>query len=217
MELMLKQLSQLLDRHKRLEGLNLFLETLAHAFTGAVFWIISSIELPEPKSLRFMIESTFLSALIAIVVDIDHFIATGSLSIKAAQSLPGRPFLHWSGCLVALAVVLLVGSSMIQHHWFAVPRLVRQTVDGGWITLVAWSSHQLRDSLRRGLWLWPPPRFLLSPPGHIHTPPLPLLLTYPLALATVLTLLHIAPLKLLGCATFSSNFSFHEKIKVSIV
>ncbi|KAL5112013.1 GPN-loop GTPase 3 [Taenia crassiceps] len=166
---------------------------------GSVFWIISSMVLPESKSHHLMIESALFSALIAVIVDIDHFIAAGSFSLKAARSLPGRPFLHWSGCLVVLAMVLLVGSCIIQHHWSTAPCLVRQTVGSGWVTLVAWSSHQLRDSLRRGLWLWPPPRLLLSPPGYLHTLPLPLPLAYPLALASILTLLHITPLKLQYC------------------
>lgn len=84
MEFLLKQVLQLLARHERLKWLNLLLETLAHAFTGAVFWIVSSIGLPESKSLRFMIESAIFSALIAVIVDIDHFIAAGSLSIRVS-------------------------------------------------------------------------------------------------------------------------------------
>ncbi|VDM17006.1 unnamed protein product [Hydatigera taeniaeformis] len=222
MESLLKQVSQSLDRHERLKSLSLLLETFAHAFTGSVFWIAFLVELLEPRSLRFVAESAFFSALVAVSMDIDHFIAAGSISINvsvncAALSLPGRPFLHWSGCLVVLVVALFVGSFMAKHHLFTVPCLARQIVDAGWVTLVAWTSHQLRDSLRRGLWLWPPPRSLLSPLGYLHTPPLPLPLAYPLALASLLALLCFAPLKPFDWSIFSTHISLHETYKVSLV
>lgn len=82
LEFVVKQTSQLLEAYERWKWLILLIETLAHAFTGAVFWLVASIELPEPKSLRLMIASTCLASLAAVAVDIDHFIAAGSLSIK---------------------------------------------------------------------------------------------------------------------------------------
>lgn len=32
------------------------------------------------------------------------------------------------------------------------------------LLIIAWSSHQIRDSIRRGLWIW----------GNIKTPPIPI-------------------------------------------
>lgn len=84
LEFVVRQTSQVLESHERLKWLVLLVETLAHAFTGAVFWLVASLELPEPKSYRLMIVSTCLASLGAIVVDIDHFIAAGSLSIKVS-------------------------------------------------------------------------------------------------------------------------------------
>ncbi|VDL31122.1 unnamed protein product [Hymenolepis diminuta] len=192
-EFVVRQTSQVLESHERLKWLVLLVETLAHAFTGAVFWLVASLELPEPKSYRLMIFSTCLASLGAIVVDIDHFIAAGSLSIKAARSLLGRPFLHWTGGLMLLLVLLLISGYIVRHFCSTSPYLLRLVLVGGWVILVSWTSHQMRDALRRGLWLWPPPSHLLSPPEYHSTPPLPLPLSYPLALITLLVPIHFIP------------------------
>lgn len=84
LEFCVKQASQALEPHEHLRGLILLIETVAHAFTGAIFWLVASLEMPEPKSLRLMLYSICLACLAAIVVDIDHFIAAGSLSIKVS-------------------------------------------------------------------------------------------------------------------------------------
>ncbi|KAM7540700.1 hypothetical protein Aperf_G00000032835 [Anoplocephala perfoliata] len=193
LEFVVKQTSQILEAHERWKWLILIIETLAHAFTGAVFWLVASIEPPEPKSLRLLIASTCLASLAAVIVDIDHFIAAGSLSIKAARSLSGRPFLHWTGGIMLLIILLQIGSYVTRHFCSTAPYLCRLVLVAGWVILAAWTSHQMRDALRRGLWLWPPPKPLISPPEYLHTPPLPLPLSYPLAMITLLVLNHFIP------------------------
>ena len=82
LELLLKWSSHVLTRHEHLMELNLLLETLAHATTGVVFWMATSFELQDSKSIKFMMESTCFVLVVAVVIDIDHFIAAGSFSIE---------------------------------------------------------------------------------------------------------------------------------------
>ncbi len=73
----------------------------------------------------------------------------------------------------------------------------------GWVGLAAWTSHQIRDALRRGLWLWPPPNPLVSPtPDPTSIPPMPLPIGYPLALTFLLSLLYLGKVQLAYCAPF---------------
>nr|CDS34101.1 hypothetical protein HmN_000562940 [Hymenolepis microstoma] len=207
LEFFVKQTSQVLESHERLKWMVLLIETLAHAFTGASFWLVASLELPEPKSYRLMIISTFLASLAAIVVDIDHFIAAGSFSVKAARSLPGRPFLHWTGGPVLLLVLLLIGDYIGRNFCSLLSYPPRPVLVAVWAIIVAWISHQMRDALRRGLWLWPPPNHLLSPPECYSTPPLPLV-SYSLALFTLLLPIHF---------TSQEIFSFSGQEKLVII
>ncbi|VDO10660.1 unnamed protein product [Rodentolepis nana] len=189
LEFFVKLTSQVLESHEHLKWMVLLIETVAHAFTGASFWLVASLEVPEPKSYRLMIISTCLASLAAITVDIDHFIAAGSFSIKAARSLPGRPFLHWTGGPVLLLVLLLIGDYIGRHFCSPLSYPPRPVLVAGWVIIFAWVSHQMRDALRRGLWLWPPPKRLLSPPEYYSTPPLPLV-SYSLALFVLLLPIH---------------------------
>lgn len=90
------------------------------------------------------------------VLDADHFIAARSLRLGAALTLPSRPFGHAAAFVVAAAAAAGLVS----------PRSPL------WLLLItSWGSHQLRDAMRRGLWLWPAG----------HTRPLPPALYYAFA------------------------------------
>lgn len=63
-----------------------------------------------------------------------------------ATNLKTRPFLHCSSVvLVSLSVVALLGKLLGLSQVYKVAL----------IAFVAVASHHLRDSIRRGLWLWP--------------------------------------------------------------
>lgn len=78
--------------------------------------------------------------IIAVALDLDHFIAARSLRFGDAMTLSSRPFGH------AVAFVVLVCLSC-----YAVPQLR----PWWFVVAVAWGTHHLRDSIRRGLWFWP--------------------------------------------------------------
>ena len=111
-------------------------------------------------------QTTAACAILACLLDIDHFLMgwwnTGSLSLTAAMHLTARPIGHSVGFVLGaslLAAVILPRSPL-------------------WLLIgIAWGTHQLRDALRRGLWLWPIPLSVSE-----STPPLPVAL-YLLVLA----------------------------------
>lgn len=108
---------------------------------------------PSERLVLVLLFSAMLAFLVACALDADHFIAARSLSLRDATSLGTRPFGH--------AVLFVVLASSI---------LAAANPPAAIMVAVAWGSHQLRDSTRRGLWLWPAG----------STPPLPVW-TYSLA------------------------------------
>ena len=118
------------------------------------------------------LELGLLCGLASAGMDVDHFLSAGSLSLSAAMALPTRPFAH---SLLFLAATLAAALALARLHLLPVwaPHLLA----------VAFGGHQLRDSIKRGLWLAP----MLG-----STPPTPYLVYLlamacaPLALAPVL-------------------------------
>ncbi|XP_012368439.2 transmembrane protein 267 [Octodon degus] len=88
-----------------------------------------------------------LAGCLASVIDVDHFFLARSLSLKAALTLPRRPFLHCSTVIpiVALALKFLVHLLKLRDSWCRLP----------WMVFVSWTSHHIRDGIRHGLWLCP--------------------------------------------------------------
>lgn len=80
------------------------------------------------------------AAVLGSVVDADHFLNAGSLSLGAATHLAQRPFAH--------AALFAIGIPIIH---FAIFRRQRIAL----LLLSSFCSHQLRDSVRRGVWCWP--------------------------------------------------------------
>ena len=83
-----------------------------------------------------------VSLMCGSLLDLDHFLAAGALSLRAATSLARRPPGH---ALIAVPVLAAAG-------WAAAGPRIALLVGGSLL------SHQLRDALRRGLWLWPFPK-----------------------------------------------------------
>jgi len=84
-----------------------------------------------------------LAATLSSLVDLDHFIAAKSFSLKAATSLQSRPFLHDS--LVPILVLLTSLLLGLLDKSGLITRL-------GILTFSSLLSHHFRDAWRRGLW-----------------------------------------------------------------
>mmetsp|Transcript_30990 Transcript_30990/g.44527 ORF Transcript_30990/g.44527 Transcript_30990/m.44527 type:complete len:230 (+) Transcript_30990:61-750(+) len=80
------------------------------------------------------------SLMIGSLLDLDHIIYAQSFSYYIMTHLPSRPFGH--------SIVFCIVLSIISFLVMRCPR-------AGVLTFSAIFSHQLRDSVRRGLWLWP--------------------------------------------------------------
>jgi hypothetical protein len=93
------------------------------------------------------------AAVVASAMDADHFLAARSLTLADATALPARPAAH-SLLFVAAVVGALWGlrrACAARGHHCAEPVWRR----GVAMAVLALVSHQLRDALRRGLWLPP--------------------------------------------------------------
>nr|XP_020040878.1 transmembrane protein 267 [Castor canadensis] len=88
-----------------------------------------------------------LAGFLASVIDIDHFFLAKSLSLKAALSLPRRPFLHCSTVIpiAALTLKFIMHIFKLKDSWHFLP----------WMLFVSWTSHHIRDGIRHGLWICP--------------------------------------------------------------
>lgn len=117
-------------------------DNATHGLVAAFCWIMVSGRPISAESLR----DTLLCALVACALDIDHFIAAASFQIRDATSLVSRPYLHCTS-VVMFCIFLVMAASRLGGH----RQIQKLTV----IASVAVTSHHLRDSLRRGLWLWP--------------------------------------------------------------
>jgi len=88
-----------------------------------------------------------VSLILGVAVDVDHFVAAGSLSLTAATHLSSRPFGHaYITCLFLSMGVWSVSGS---RRW-------------GLLVHSAYLVHLLRDSTRRGLWLLTIPAYSTS-------------------------------------------------------
>ncbi|CBJ32551.1 conserved unknown protein [Ectocarpus siliculosus] len=89
------------------------------------------------------------AACVGSALDLDHFLAAGSVRLSRATALAGRP---WGHCVAALIVAAFAVAALTRNARAAV------------CVFSAGATHQLRDSTRRGLWLYPP-RGPKTPPG----------------------------------------------------
>ena len=68
------------------------------------------------------------------------------VSLQHALSLSSRPMFHASTLIPMIAVSIYIASIYLKDHRLTVLTLM---------FLVAWTSHHIRDSTRRGLWFPP--------------------------------------------------------------
>eukprot|EP00048_Salpingoeca_helianthica_P005596 m.89418 g.89418 ORF g.89418 m.89418 type:complete len:201 (+) comp13658_c0_seq4:96-698(+) len=138
---------------------NALLDNGTHASAAALQWLLMTHHSPALRE-HANIFTFVLAACMGSFIDLDHFLAAHSLSLKDAVSLPSRPPFH--ATLALLAVLAVV---------FALTRLHPPLRTWGWLPLMAAAallSHHLRDGYRRGLWLWPLPYSLpLTYPAYL--------------------------------------------------
>jgi hypothetical protein len=122
-----------------LRGIWPLTDSLVHFVVGLL--VVSPILLHQPRWLKTL----GLGAMVfagAVLIDLDHAIAAGSLSLYAVTHLSLRPPTH--SLAFALALGLLI--------W-----LFSRRVEYGWLVFAALFSHFVRDASTGGMsyFLWP--------------------------------------------------------------
>ncbi|XP_059471573.1 transmembrane protein 267 [Neocloeon triangulifer] len=119
-------------------------DNVTHGAVGGLsWWLLIGIQWPLLPASSRILQSIWV-AFIASAIDLDHFVAAGSLNIHDVVRLPHRPPLHCTGlCVLALAAltvcaVFYPGMRLLPCQW-----------------LLAFATHHVRDATRRGLWLIP--------------------------------------------------------------
>ncbi|XP_077203186.1 transmembrane protein 267 [Paroedura picta] len=117
-------------------------DNTVHGVVGLWSWAIVN-GLKKKSDFWEVIFAGFLSS----VIDVDHFILAGSLSLKAALTLPQRPFLHCSTVIpvVCLMLKFIMHLFKLKDSWCFLP----------WMLFISWTSHHVRDGIRHGLWICP--------------------------------------------------------------
>ncbi|KAM6328677.1 LOW QUALITY PROTEIN: transmembrane protein 267 [Alca torda] len=130
------------------DWLRAFSDNAVHVILGMWSW---AIVIGLRKKVTYEVTRGFLDS----VIDVAHFFLAGSLSLKAALTLPQRPLLHCSTVIpvVALTLKFIMHLFRLKDSWCFLP----------WMLFISWTSHHVRDGIRHGLWICP----------FGKTPPLP--------------------------------------------
>ncbi|KAJ0406301.1 hypothetical protein ATCC90586_007339 [Pythium insidiosum] len=156
-------------------------DSAAHGAVGACAWglflCFSRDKRATPvvsvwRSWRPFVLSCLATGILASALDIDHFVAAGALSLRGATHLQGRPFGHAVTFILAASVAVW---GVSRHCGVSRSQSARRVCR----VVIAWLSHQLRDGIRRGLWIWP----LGSTPALFYPLYLAMELALPIALA----------------------------------
>ncbi|KAL4228416.1 hypothetical protein ACF0H5_011463 [Mactra antiquata] len=116
-------------------------DSLTHGIVGAFSWAI----ICDVKFTRQTVLECFLCGLLAMSVDIDHFLSAKSFHLKDALSLPRRPPFHATTVIILVDLVLITLSFILDQKFLL----------GAYLFTTAWFSHHVRDGHRRGLWFYP--------------------------------------------------------------
>ncbi|XP_049806020.1 transmembrane protein 267 [Schistocerca nitens] len=120
-------------------------DNLTHGVIGFLTWLLVCVHYAHVSAYVSLAESA-ACCLAASAIDVDHFVAARSVSLENALQLKSRPFLHCTSIpLLVFGIGVVVGYvlkySMMKRY--------------SWLLIAALLSHHIRDSTRRGLWLWP--------------------------------------------------------------
>lgn len=122
------------------------IDNFVHGVIGILSWTVV-----DPSSvLSGPSRDLILVGFGSLLIDIDHFFAARSLDLSRVLHAPYRGVLHCSGLLFLIALTCLP----FKPNWSL-------------LLFVTFIPHHLRDSTRRGLYLYFP---------YVHTRPLPKLL-----------------------------------------
>jgi hypothetical protein len=121
-----------------------------------------------PTTLKEFSRDVMSSYLYGTMIDVDHFLASGSISFFKATHLTSRPFGH---CFISLYIIIALLTVFQPPSW---KRHISQ------IALI-YTSHMIRDGARRGLWLFPKVT-TASIPYYVH---LVLLTILPIVMALI--------------------------------
>lgn len=121
-----------------------FVDNATHFFLGVLSWLILTCF--AHVTLWKSVCESFLCGVLSSIIDVDHFLAAYSFKLQDAINLQHRPFLHNTTLVVMLSISCILISDILEKELWKVY---------SWMFLVAGIAHHLRDSLRRGLWLWP--------------------------------------------------------------
>ena len=157
---------------------------VGHGVVAGLQWLLASRLNQHLTSQDWVLAC--LCSLVSLGMDVDHFIAGGSLSMKAAFNLQTRPFAHTVAFLVTVVffVYLAASKGLLPAY---TPLLVA----------TAFGGHQLRDSTKRGF-TWGPAALGSSPLTPYYTVYLPIMALVPLLLSRGMSLInpnrHLLPI-----------------------
>ncbi|XP_013775206.1 transmembrane protein 267-like [Limulus polyphemus] len=133
--------------------LRALIDNITHGLIAVISWVLVAVSgtatrSDEPSSifLKSLLAEALLCGLIACVVDLDHFMMAKSFRLKDALNLGSRPPFHCTSVLFLASFFIVIFAIILKISWL---------VKLGLLFTVAVLSHHLRDSVRRGLWLWP--------------------------------------------------------------
>jgi hypothetical protein len=121
-----------------------------------IFDELQHLTLAYLVSLPFLIKGTLLTRLIpfvSVLVDLDHFASSRSLSIKKALTLPRRPPLHSLTVLILFTLLSLIfftkrQTAVLFVSWLS--HLIKDMGDG-WVTIFWPCNLQVHLGLKRAL------------------------------------------------------------------
>ncbi|EDQ84612.1 uncharacterized protein MONBRDRAFT_30124 [Monosiga brevicollis MX1] len=123
-------------------------DTSGHAGSAGAAWLTGkALDLIRHGRVIRALLQAIICAILASLMDLDHFFHASRWSLTAATSLSTRPWLH--SLPVAIAAALLL--SYVAHRC----NVAGAHRDTFLLPLTAVLTHQLRDAHRRGLWLYP--------------------------------------------------------------
>jgi len=113
-------------------------DSLVHGLVGVFSWAAIT-------SGRHVGEAV-VCGVIACLIDVDHFIAAGSLKLQDALNLSSRPPFHNTFFMSLPFVAVLLSTLVCKNDWL---------YNFAWVYQTAILSHHIRDGYRRGIWLGP--------------------------------------------------------------
>merc|ERR1711894_464761 len=119
-------------------------DNMCHGLLAFLSWLVLVVVYRRKDIIFFGAVSFVLGSL----MDIDHFLEAGSLKLERALSLPRRPIFHNTPLTFLLSILLYTAVKVISNDQ-------KLAVLSSLCLFNAWITHQLRDALRRGLWMYP--------------------------------------------------------------